>query len=194
MTLDLLRRAVALGVPEGSSDFDLNPHVTLPERTLRDASVLIPVVERDGLQVILTKRASHLKHHPGQVAFPGGKVEAGETPLQAALREAEEEIGLSGSVDVIGQLDTHETVTNFNVTPFVGVIEPFDPALDSGEVEEMFEVPLNFMLDPENMSIQGRNWRGQRREYYTIPYGPYYIWGATARMIKGLSDRVLQCR
>lgn len=194
VTLDLLRRAVAIGVRDGSSDFDLNPHVTLPERTLRDASVLIPVVERDGMQVILTKRASHLKHHPGQVAFPGGKVEAGETPLQAALREAEEEIGLSGTVDVIGQLNTHETVTNFNVMPFVGLVEPFDPVLDAGEVEEVFEVPLDFLLAPENMSIQGRNWRGQRREYYTIPYGPYYIWGATARVIKGLSDRVLLCR
>ncbi len=194
VTLDLLRRAVAIGVQDDSSDFDLNPHVAPQDRELRDASVLIPVVERDGLQVILTKRASHLKHHPGQIAFPGGKVEAGETPLVAALREAEEEIGLSGSVDIFGPLNTHETVTNFNVMPFVGLVDPFDPVLNAGEVEEVFKVPLDFLMAPENMSIQGRNWRGQRREYYTIPYGPYYIWGATARMIKGLSDRVLLCK
>lgn len=193
-TIELLRQAVEVHAPTESSDFDLALGVSPKRENQRDAAVLIPVIERNGLQVILTKRASHLKHHPGQVAFPGGKVEVGETLVQAALREAEEEIGLVGAVDVIGQLDTHETVTNFNVTPFVALVEPFDPVLDIGEVEEAFEVPLDFLLEPRNMSIQGRNWRGRRREYYSIPFGPYYIWGATARMIKGLSDRVLLCR
>lgn len=194
VTVELLQRAMTLGVQDDSSDFDLYPDVTPHKRELRAASVLIPLVERSGLQVILTKRASHLKHHPGQVAFPGGKVEAGETPLQAALREADEEIGLSGPVDIIGALNTHETVTNFSVTPFIGLVDDFVPAPEAGEVEEVFEVPLDFLMTPENMSVQARNWRGQRRGYYTIPYGSYYIWGATARMIKGLADRVLLCK
>lgn len=198
ITLDLVTRAVKAGPFDGSSDYDLNPTIkaALPERKLRPASVLIPLIERnDGWRVILTKRASHLKHHPGQVSFPGGKVEAGESRMTAALREAEEEIGLPrAAVDMIGSLDVHETVTNFTVTPFVGLIEDFKPVIDIGEVEEVFEVPLDFLMANENMIVQGRNWQGHRRQYYTIPYGPYYIWGATARMIKVLADRVAQCR
>jgi len=189
---------VKAGPFDGSSDYDLNPTIkaALPERKLRPASVLIPLIEHnDGWRVILTKRASHLKHHPGQVSFPGGKVEAGESGITAALREAEEEIGLPrAAVDMIGSLDVHETVTNFTVTPFVGLIEDFKPVIDIGEVEEVFEVPLDFLMAGENMIVQGRNWQGHRRQYYTIPYGPYYIWGATARMIKVLADRVAQCR
>jgi mutator protein MutT len=198
ITLDLVTRAVKAGPFDGSSDYDLNPTIkaALPERKLRPASVLIPLIERnDGWRVILTKRASHLKHHPGQVSFPGGKVEAGETGMTAALREAEEEIGLlRTAVDMIGSLDVHETVTNFKVTPFVGLVNEFQPVIDIGEVEEVFEVPLDFLMAGENMIVQGRNWQGHRRQYYTIPYGPYYIWGATARMIKVLADRVAQCR
>ena len=197
ITLDHLTRAVKAGPFDGSSDYDLNPTIkaALPERTLRPAAVLIPLIERtDGWRVILTKRASHLKHHAGQVSFPGGKVEAGETGMTAALREAEEEIGLPPTaVQMIGSLDVHETVTNFSVTPFVGWAEGFSPVIDTGEVEEVFEVPLDFLMRGENMSVQGRNWQGYRRQYYTIPYGPYYIWGATARMIKALADRVAQC-
>ena len=198
ITLDLVTRAVKAGPFDGSSDYDLNPTIkaALPERKLRPASVLIPLIERnDGWRVILTKRASHLKHHPGQVSFPGGKVEAGESGITAALREAEEEIGLPrAAVDMIGSLDVHETVTNFTVTPFVGLVNEFQPVIDIGEVEEVFEVPLDFLMAGENMIVQGRNWQGHRRQYYTIPYGPYYIWGATARMIKVLADRVAQCR
>lgn len=197
ITLDHLTRAIQAGPSDGSSDYDLNPTIkaALPVRKLRPASVLIPLIERnDGWRVILTKRASHLKHHPGQVSFPGGKVEAGETGMIAALREAEEEIGLPrASVDMIGSLDVHETVTNFSVTPFVGLAKKFMPIIDTGEVEEVFEVPLDFLMAGENMTIQGRFWQGHRRQYYTIPYGPYYIWGATARMIKVLADRVIQC-
>lgn len=198
ITLDLVTKAVQAGPFDGSSDYDLNPTIkaTLPERKLRPASVLIPLIERnDGWRVILTKRASHLKHHPGQVSFPGGKVEAGESGMTAALREAEEEIGLPRtSVDMIGSLAVHETVTNFTVTPFVGLVNEFRPVIDIGEVEEVFEVPLDFLMAGENMIIQGRNWQGHRRQYYTIPYGPYYIWGATARIIKVLADRVAQCK
>ncbi len=197
ITREILQAAVkAAGRP--SSDYDLTPEFIkyLPEkRVLRPASVLVAVVARPkGLHVVLTKRASHLKHHPGQVAFPGGKQEAGETPIQTALREACEEIALpSEGVEILGVLDRHETVTNFTVTPVVAMIPDFTPRPERGEVEEVFEVPLDFLMDRQNMTRQARNWQGHRREYYTIPYGPYYIWGATARMIKALADRVAIC-
>jgi len=194
LTLSRIRHA--LEVPAaGSSDYDLNPGAPRPvRRLLRPASVLVPLVERgSGVNLILTRRAALLKHHPGQVAFPGGKQEPDDpSPLAAALREAEEEIALPPSrVEVLGSLDPHETVTSFAVQPFVGVVDPgFRPRPDPGEVEEVFEVPLVFALDPDNLQVHGRVWQGVERRYYVIPYGPHYIWGATARMLKALSDRV----
>ncbi|MXU64929.1 NUDIX hydrolase [Oceanomicrobium pacificus] len=180
-----------------SSDYDLNPGglAALPaERKLRPAAVLVPLVERrHGLDVLLTKRASHLKHHPGQVSFPGGKQEPDDPDLQAtALREAQEEIGLDPALaQVLAPLSTHETVTRFTVTPYLAEIDPgFRPVPERGEVDEVFAVPLAHLLDPDNLQIHSRIWQGQRRAYFTIPYGPYYIWGATARMIKGLADRL----
>jgi 8-oxo-dGTP pyrophosphatase MutT (NUDIX family) len=141
--------------------------------------------------LVLTRRAAFLKHHPGQVAFPGGKQDAGDpTPLDAALREAREEIGLDG-VRVLGALPGHETVTGYAVTPFVGLVPAgFRPVIDRREVDEVFEVPLAFALDPANLQVHGRRWQGRWREYYVIPYGPHYIWGATARMLKTLADRM----
>lgn len=178
-----------------SSDFDLNPDVMLPEgRTLRDAGVLIGVQWLEGAaQVVLTKRSSRLKHHPGQIAFPGGKVDAGDADVTAtALREAEEEIGLPPAlVEVLGTLPPHETVTGFRVTPVLGWIDgPFDICPEPGEVEEVFHAPLAHVTDPAQFSIEGRRWRGTRRQYYTVPWGPYYIWGATARMLRALADRM----
>ena len=178
-----------------STDFDLNPGVVLPEgRKLRPAGVLMPVQVIDSVaQVLLTKRASHLKHHPGQIAFPGGKQEESDADVTAAaLREAREEIGLpEDAVRVLGVLPTHETVTSFTVTPVIGLIErDFTITPERGEVEEVFRVPLSHVTDKSNFSVQGRRWLGQRRHYYTVPFGPYYIWGATARILRGLAERM----
>ncbi len=176
-----------------SSDFDLNPDVILPEnRKLRDAGVLIPVIWQNGQHwVILTKRSSALKHHPGQIAFPGGKRDDGDTDVVAtALREAQEEIGLKQSnVSVLGQLPPHETVTQFSVTPVIGLVKTeFEAVPEKGEVEDVFRVPLDFVLAKQNFRVQSRRWQGRQRAYFTIPFGPYYIWGATARMLCAWAD------
>ena len=191
-----LRRAVRAGVRR-SSDYDLNPDVVLPgRRVLRDAAVLVAVMQApDGLQVILTKRSSGLKHHPGQIAFPGGKIDGGDSgPEAAALREAWEEIGLpADNVELLGRLSSHETVTGFTVTPVLArVRDLFVPVAQPGEVDEVFAVPLSHVTDPDNFSVQSRDWKGDTRRYYTVPWGPYYIWGATARILRGLAARLEQ--
>lgn len=189
------RLRVAFARPAGpSSDFDLNPGLRPPaDKPLRPAAVLVPVWLRpQGAGLILTKRASHLKHHPGQIAFPGGKVDAADASAEAAaLREAQEEIGLDPArVRILGTLPVHETVTGFAVTPFVGLIDsPFDPVPEAGEVEEVFTIPLSHALSPARFVIERRQWMGVWRQYYAAPYGPYYIWGATARILRGLAER-----
>ncbi|KIN74406.1 CoA pyrophosphatase [Sulfitobacter guttiformis] len=191
-SLDHFRIALAqTGV--GSSDFDLNPDTVLPAgRVLRPAGVLAPIVEGpDGLNLLLTKRSAALKHHPGQIAFPGGKQDEGDVDvIAAALREAHEEIGLPPEcVEVLGTLPPHETVTSFHVTPVIGFVKkPFNILPEPGEVDEVFAVPLDHLLNPENYVIQSRRWRGQMRHYFVVPYGPYYIWGATARMLRAWTE------
>ena len=174
-----------------TSDFDLNPDTKLPEnRVLKPAAVLVAFRE-DG-RLLLTKRSARLKHHPGQIAFPGGKVEQGETLIDAALREAHEEVGLDpAQVSVLGTLPSHETVTSYIATPVVAMIRgDWTPVPEFGEVDEVFTVPFDHIADRTNYRIEGRRWQGRRRYYFTAPYGPYYIWGATARMLRGLAERL----
>lgn len=190
MTTDILIRDALGRARAETSDFDLNPSIQLPEgRVLRDAAVLIAVTPNR--RVILTKRSSKLKHHPGQIAFPGGKVDEGDASIEAtALREAREEIGLPESlVQPVGALPCHETVTGFRVTPVIAkVTADFEIRPELGEVEEVFSVPLDHLLDAESYRIERRRWRGVWRRYYIAPYGPYYIWGATARMLRSLAQ------
>lgn len=191
---DLASLTAALARSGGaSSDFDLNPGFAPQHQTLRPAAVLVGIMAApNGALVILTKRASHLKHHPGQIAFPGGKQESGDATLEAtALREAHEEIGLAHTlVRPIGRLPVHETVTGFEMTPILAEVANFAPIPDPGEVEEVFTVPLSHLMNPALYTVERRLWRGQWRAYYTVPWGPYYIWGATARILRGLAERV----
>ncbi|MGY6548537.1 MAG: CoA pyrophosphatase [Roseinatronobacter sp.] len=177
-----------------SSDYDLNPDLRLPPaRPLKPAAVLVGIAcGPAGMQVVLTKRAAHLRHHPGQIAFPGGAQDATDTDLaMTALREAREEIGLPArAVRLLGALPPHETVTGYQITPYLAEItRPFAPLPDPGEVAEVFSAPLDHLLDPTQFRIERRRWQGQWRNYYAVPWGPYYIWGATARILRALADR-----
>ena len=160
---------------------------------LRPAAVLVPLVEREGgLTVLLTQRTNHLNHHAGQVSFPGGRVEEHDRgPVDTALRETEEEIGLRRDyVEVAGYLDGYETGTGFHITPVVGFVRSgFTLKLDAFEVAEAFEVPLEFIFDPANHQRHQRVHNGRERRYFAMPYGEFYIWGATAGMLMNLYRR-----
>ena len=169
-------------------DLDLEP-VAPPMR----AAVLIAVTDRAEPGVILTQRTETLSRHPGQVAFPGGRIDPGDAgPIAAALREAEEEIALPRDrVTVIGESDRYRTITGFEVTPVIGVVPP-DLVLvpSAGEVSQVFEVPLGFVLDTANHVEATVEFQGHNRHYYEISWDGHRIWGATAAMIVNLSRRL----
>ncbi len=180
----------------GRGDWDLNPEMLADFAVMppaRPAAVLVGVVARDELTVLLTQRTHTLPTHAGQIAFPGGKVEPDdEGPTGAALREAVEEIGLKPKfVEPLGFLDGYRTGTGFTVAPVVALIHPgFELVPDPREVDDVFEVPLAFLMDEANHQKHAREWRGRQRHYYAMPYGERYIWGATAGMIKNLYQRL----
>jgi 8-oxo-dGTP pyrophosphatase MutT (NUDIX family) len=171
-------------------DSDLDGHLPKPGR--RPAAVLVPLVMHEsGMAIILTQRSAHLTEHAGEVSFPGGRLEAEDDgPVDAALRETEEEIGLPRSlIRVVGQLDDYETSTGYVVTPIVGLIRPpFEVTPDPFEVEEVFEVPLSFILDQTNHELRIGVFRGKERRYYAMPYEGRFIWGATAGMLVNLFE------
>jgi 8-oxo-dGTP pyrophosphatase MutT (NUDIX family) len=177
------------------SDDDLNPHLppTADLPVLRAAAVLVPIVAREPeLTVLLTKRTEHLPSHAGQVAFPGGKIEDGEMPVAAAIREAHEETGLEqGFIEPQGFLDVYQTRTGFRVVPVVALVSPgFTLVPAPSEVEDVFEVPLSFLMNAANHLRHKRIWQGTERQFYAMPYGERYIWGATAGMLRNFHDRM----
>ena len=167
-------------------------------RTRRRAAVLCPLVRREGgFNVMLTLRSAHLKVHAGQIAFPGGKIDpADPSPLAAALREAEEEIGLPPEdADILGTLDPYDTSTGFVITPFVGIVSPrFVPIPEENEVAEVFEVPFDFLMDFANHERIERVHEGRTRRFYQMIWGRYRIWGATAGMLRNLARRIRHAR
>ncbi len=178
------------GLPRG--DHEINPEIYDPDQRLRQAAVLVPIVlNPEDPSLLLTRRTAHLKHHSGQISFPGGGVEPQDhAPEETALREAEEEVGLDrGLIRLIGRLDTYVTRTGFDVTPVIALLEPpLALSLQESEVESAFEVPLAFFLDPASRKIDSRLYAGATRYFYAFPYNNYYIWGATAGMINNLVE------
>jgi len=159
----------------------------------RPAAVLVPILARKPeVTLLLTERAASLRQHSGQIAFPGGKLDAGENALQAALREAHEEVGLDpGEVAPIGELESYFTGTGFQIVPVVAIVAPeAHLTINTSEVADAFEVPLSFLLDQRNHQVHSREWQGTQRSFYAMPYGERYIWGATAAIIRRLYERL----
>jgi 8-oxo-dGTP pyrophosphatase MutT (NUDIX family) len=175
-------------------EYDLNPENRPKEPVpLMPAAVLLPLILRDEPMVLLTERTSTLSRHAGQVAFPGGRAEAGDISLvETALRETQEETGIAPSfVTVAGYLDAYETGTGFAILPVVGLLgDGFALVPDAAEVASIFEVPLNFLLDPANRKKESREFRGRTRSFFSYTYDGHYIWGATAAMLINFADRM----
>jgi 8-oxo-dGTP pyrophosphatase MutT (NUDIX family) len=199
-----VRQRLDLDVPAGLADPSITPrrgdHDADPVmekialvRPIRPAAVLVPVVDRPEPTVLLTQRAQHLPDHPGQVSFPGGKIEQADgTPLDSALREAEEEIGLTRDhVEPLGYLDLYMTTLGYRIVPTVARVKPgFRLTLNAGEVDATFEVPLSFLMNLDNVQRHSRDWQGMTRHYYAITFGEHYIWGVTAGILRNLYDRI----
>ena len=187
--------AVDTALPALRSDADLNADIaagTMQET--RQAAVLVGLLERDGeLHVLLTQRSAQLPIHAGQIAFPGGKIDAEDAgPVECALRETREETGVSPEfVEPAGFLDVYQTGTGFRVVPVVGLLRTgFDLVPEPGEVAEIFDIPLAHFMEPANHFRHSRVWQGRERQYYAMPYGDRYVWGATAGMLRNLHDRI----
>ena len=181
--------------PRGDHDHQEHPFRIIAEDDATAAAVLVPVVAREaGLTVLFTQRSAAMRRHAAQVAFPGGRVDAADgSAVAAALREAEEEIGLSREfIRPLGYLDAYLTGTDYRIVPVVAEISPgFALTLNPDEVDEVFETPLAFLMDPANHRREGREWNGIWRSYYAMTHGERYIWGATAGIVKNFYDRMV---
>jgi 8-oxo-dGTP pyrophosphatase MutT (NUDIX family) len=201
---DRSRARLRFDVPPGLVDPNIIPRsgdqgndrmleIIAREQPVRPAAVLIPVVDHPQPTVLLTQRAPHLNDHAGQISFPGGKIDATDaSPLATALREAEEEIGLSREfIDPIGYLDLYGTSFGFRILPTVARVRPgFSLRINKSEVDDAFEVPLAFLMDPANHQVHSREFRGMERSYYAMPFAERYIWGATAGILRVLYERI----
>jgi len=198
------RQRLGFAVPPGLFDRSILPvsgdlnnarilQSVIGEQPVRPAAVLIPVVDHEEPTVLLTRRAAHLNSHAGQVAFPGGKIDDTDAaPVDTALRETEEEVGLGREfVEPIGYLDLYATAFGFRVVPTLAIVRPgFELKINHCEVEDAFEVPLSFLMDPANHQLHSRNFRGVEGFYYAMPYDGWNIWGATAGMLRMLYERI----
>ena len=177
----------------GDSGNDRMLEIVAQEQPVRPAAVLIPVVDHPEPTVLLTQRSPNLSSHAGQISFPGGKIDATDSsPLDAALREAEEEVGLSRDfVEPIGYLDLYGTAFGFRILPTVARVRPgFQLTINHSEVDDAFEVPLSFLMNPANHQMHSKEFRGMERFYYAMPFAERYIWGATAGMLRVLYERI----
>jgi 8-oxo-dGTP pyrophosphatase MutT (NUDIX family) len=198
------RTRLDFDVPRGLIDPNIIPktgdegndrvlEIVAREQPVRPAAVLIPVVDHPQPTVLLTQRSPHLNNHAGQISFPGGKIDATDaSPLDAALREADEEVGLKREfVEPIGYLDLYGTAFGFRILPTVARVKPgFKLTLNASEVDDAFEVPLAFLMNPENHQIHSKEFRGMERSYYAMPFAERYIWGATAGILRVLYERI----
>ena len=201
---DRARARLGFEIPPGLNDASIIPvsgdpgndrmlQIIAQERPIRPAAVLIPIVDHAEPTVLLTQRAAHLNDHAGQISFPGGKIDATDaSPLDAALREAEEEIGLAREfVDPIGYLDLYATGFGFRILPTLARIKPgFKLRINETEVDDAFEVPLAFLMNPANHQLHAKEFRGMERHYYAMPFAERYIWGATAGILRVLYERI----
>jgi 8-oxo-dGTP pyrophosphatase MutT (NUDIX family) len=183
------------GVTPKRGDHDADPVMRkiAEVRPIRPAAVLVAIVDHAEPTVLLTQRAQHLPDHPGQISFPGGKIEKTDSdPLSAALREAEEEIGLAReNIEPLGYLDVYMTTLGYRIVPTIARVRPgFALTLNTGEVDVAFEVPLAFLMDQANLQRHSRDWQGMTRHYYAITFGDRYIWGVTAGILRNLHDRI----